>query len=222
MKMRYILIIVVALIGFTACEEDNYKAPDVQLEGDLLYNGKKVATKRAQMRVELYEKGWDFEKEIPVLSNQDGHFSTILFKGDYKLFVKKDRGSFQNFTDTDTIHFKLDGYKKLDVEVKPFFYIEEPSFTVNGDMLQATFNFEKVVAEKEVGAVKLLVGKTTLVDEQYKVVEETLSEVTSMNNVVISADISSLKSKGYCYARIAVGTKGVNTYNYSFVKKIEL
>lgn len=222
MKTRFIIIVAMLMGIFTACEVDNYDAPNTVLEGKLLYQGKEVATKKAQMKIELYEKGWDFEKEIGANVDQNGHYSVILFDGSYKLFLKDNRGSFMNFSETDTINVDLKGNKQLDIAVTPFFFVNEPNYSVSGNTLTASFSVDKVVAEKTVKHIKLLVGKTLLVDEQYKAIEEVATDISNLSSVSISTDISELKAKGYCFARIAVGTEGVNTYNYSFSKKIEL
>ncbi|MCT4644049.1 MAG: DUF3823 domain-containing protein [Carboxylicivirga sp.] len=222
MKLKYTVMIFALVLVFVACEVDNYKEPGSLLKGKLLYQGKEIATKGAQMRIELYEKGWDFEKEIGLKVDQDGHFSEFLFNGSYKLYLKNGRGSFTNFTVDDSIHFELNGNKELDIEVEPYFFVNEPTYSVSGNTLTATLSIDKIVAEKEIGDVKLLVGKTTLLDEQYKEIAEISEEVSNLSNVTISTDISALKSKGYCFVRVAVGTQGISTYNFSFVKKIDL
>ncbi|TKG89421.1 DUF3823 domain-containing protein [Puteibacter caeruleilacunae] len=222
MKIKLYILAIASILAFGSCETDNYDAPGTMLEGHLMYQGKEVATKKAEMRIEVYEKGWDFEKEIEMKVDQNGHYSETLFDGSYKLFLKNGRGSFSNFTSSDTIHFELNGNQQLDIEVEPFFFVNEPNYSVSGSTLTATVKVDKVVTEKQIGKVKLLVGKTMLVDDQYKEIDVTLEEIADLSNITLTADISDLVSKGYCFARVAVGTEGVSTYNYSFVKKLDL
>jgi|GEM_PF-5622839 len=220
MRTKLLILSISILLGLYACKVDNYDAPDVLLEGNLMYNGKPVATKGEQMRVEIYETGWKLVKEIPSYVNQEGYFSQTLFKGNYKLYLKSNRGSFDNYTTADSVKLTINSSQRVDMKVIPFFFVNEPTYTVSGNTLTAQLKVDKVNSSKTIGSIRLVVGKTMLLDEQYNAKSFTFVGTPDLNNLSLSLDITELKSQGYCYARVVVGTQGTTTFNYSFSKKV--
>ncbi|MEN7548015.1 DUF3823 domain-containing protein [Rapidithrix thailandica] len=216
----YILLCLVGLSG--ACAYDNYDEPASVLTGQLLYEGKPVGVKNAEITLDVYEPGWPFREAIPVNVNQDGTFSAQLFESQYKIVRRKDVGAFVN--DLDTTEVIVHSHTVQDIEVLPFFFIEEPQYTVNTGILNASFHVEQPVTGKELESIEVYVSTTRFCDAENNQLRFVLlaEEVENLEAVTIEGELGELSNREYVFVRIGVKSLSQTARNYSLVRKIHL
>lgn len=94
-RIHYFFTIVACLLFISACEKDNYEAPDAEIKGRILdQNGKPLQTEQgaSNMRIKMEELSWQHGGEnisiTPSYLNvkQDGSFiNSKIFQGEYKM-----------------------------------------------------------------------------------------------------------------------------------------
>src|SRR5690606_5071355 len=169
-KIKNILVVLLIITGFTACEKDNFKAPEIIFNVHLVYQGENIYLEQDQVSFELWQSG--FGKYAPIKSsfNQEGEYSTTLFNGTYKFVIPMGQGPFKwNMNangNADSLLIELNGNKSWDIEVIPFYLIKNTTLSTNGENVSAVFDLEKVItgAEgKNVERVYLYINKTQFV-----------------------------------------------------------
>lgn len=89
------------VVCFTSCELDNYEAPNINLVGKVVYNGRQIYVRNNQVTFRLYEPGWELSSStyMDVQVAQDGTFSAGVYAGKtYKLIRQNNLGPWVNPT----------------------------------------------------------------------------------------------------------------------------
>ena len=87
MSLKYILMSVVVMLGFTACEFDNYDAPSYEFNGQLVTDdGQPFLFDANKTLFKFYQTG--FGKDDPGMNmtvDNNGVYKQLLFDGNYEL-----------------------------------------------------------------------------------------------------------------------------------------
>lgn len=215
-----------------ACNElDNYDAPSKKLTGRIVYNGEPVNVEKGQVRLQLWEQGWELKAPIDVVIQPDGSFSTLLFNGDYKIVIPKGQGPFMtiinNETASDTILLNLRGSTDMDIEVLPYYVLKNASYDVSASQLSADFSIEKIINDvnaKDIEYVRLFINKSQFVSNGNNIQSATISggDIADLNDMVLQLNIPAMvPAQQYVYARVGVKVSGVEDMIFSPVQKIE-
>lgn len=141
---RTAFILGLLLVGFTACEKDNYDAPDAALYGNIYDAGTKELLEQDVIRgsvVEIKEHGWENVQPQWLIFKVDGSYeNSLLFENNYS--VAPVRG---NFIPVEPQDVRIAGRTKLDFSVTPYIRIINPSITKNGNIVTATFKLQQQV-----------------------------------------------------------------------------
>ncbi|MDD2315206.1 MAG: DUF3823 domain-containing protein [Proteiniphilum sp.] len=224
MKMyKYILLFVIVVFTATSCGLDNYDAPQSRLHGKITYNGQTLGLRGTgeAVRLQLYQDGYQLHDNIQVYVDQNGTFEALLFDGEYKLVTRDRNGPWVNTRDTIVVNLK--GSTEIEVPVTPFFTIDNESITLNGSMLNATFNVNKIVSTANIDYVTLLVSKTSFVDDATNIARKDFKEVQA-GSQNLSLDLSgnaNVASAKALFARVGVRTVGADQAIYSEVVRIK-
>lgn len=213
-----------------SCAKDNYDLPDKTLTGRIVYQDEPINVEYDQVRIELWESGWQLHTPIDVTIKQDGSFSALLFEGSYKMVIPQGQGPFlttQNeTTQSDTIALELRGNTGMDVEVLPYYMIRNTQMSKNGNAVDASFSIDQIVTDeraKSVDRVYLYLNKTQFVSgaNNVKTVEIAGADIVDFANVNLSAGIPELvPAQQYIYARVGVRISGIQDLIFSPVQKI--
>jgi hypothetical protein len=230
MKIRIYFSIIISVTLLSSCALDNYDGPDVSLAGRIVYNGEPVNVEFNQVRIQLFESGWQLRNPIDVAIKQDGAFSAVLFKGSYKMVIPTGQGPFMtqinDQTQSDTIALELNGSQEFDIEVTPYYMVRNAQFAKNGNNVNASFSLEKIVNDvnaKDFERVFLYINKSQFVSgaSNIKVSELAAGDISNISSVDMSAEIPALvPAQSYVYARIGVKISGVEDLIFSPVQKI--
>jgi hypothetical protein len=232
MKTIKVLILIMAALGLGACEYDNYDGPGSKFEGRVVYQGAPLQLDSRDLRMELWEIGWEKKSKIDVQVSQDGTFSALLFDGDYKLYIPRNTVPFkvlpQEQTQSDTILIEIRGNKTMDIEVTPYYAVKNSVISNAGRKINASFSLEKIITDvnaKNVDEVFLYVSKSNLVASRNDiggVVSMKGADIPDLNNINLSRDVQVLTpDQSYVFARVGVKLAGVEYLIYSPVQKIQ-
>src|SRR4051812_45187234 len=167
--LKYILP--VALVtSVVSCEKDNYAEPSLTLSGHVTYKGEAINVEKDQVPYQIYQYG--FGKVGPISSTfaQDGSYSQVLFSGTYKLIIPNGQGPFMwrqtSSGNPDTVTVDLQANQTLDLEVTPYWMIENANIAASGSNVNATFKATQIVTDvnaKDIERVSLYINKTQFV-----------------------------------------------------------
>lgn len=216
---RLLILLVVLLAG---CELDNYDPPASPLNGRLVHNDQPIEIRQGMNVLQLFQNSYENNTPIAIQVRQDGSFSSMLFDGSYQLVRIGGNGPWNHIP--DTIIVAVNGATTVDIPVTPYFSISGAAFSVDNGVLTASCSVTKNVAERQLEAVVLLVGKRALLDHMYRLTEsrKPSGEVNLDEPVVLtqSLDADLLASEPYLFARIGVKTVGHPEYIYSPVWQV--
>lgn len=168
-KFKYILIIVLVSTLFTSCELDNLDGPNAGLFGRVLDEDSGELVEQDIIRggeLQIWEQG------IPNVTPQtlnykvDGTYKdSKLFAGTYKVIPLR-----TNFNPIDTIVVNIQGQTELDIMVRPYIRILNPSITKTGNVVTATFSLEQTLFGN-VSKIGLYAGADANVGEPIRLVK---------------------------------------------------
>lgn len=243
---------VVAAICLHACKKDNYIPPSVKFTGRIVYQGTPIGVKNNNnnnsnnifgtpvVYFELWQPGFGKSGAIDVVVDQDGSFSSLLYKGTYKLVVPSSQGPWMSVkneqTNSDTIPLVLNGDQTMDIEVMPYYMFGNTSFQLGADsVVTASCAINRIIKDanqKSIDFVALYVNRTSFVDDDNKIVSASVSgaAITDLANlkftVKIPANIGNgsigVADQNYFYARIGLKISGVDDMLFSDIQKITL
>lgn len=229
MKFRYILSVVLVTF-FVACKKDNYAPPGTTLQGRIVYKGVPIPVEQDRVSFELWQPGFGKNAAIGVAVGQDGSYSSLLFKGSYKLTMPNNNGPWMWRSNAagkpDTLAINLQGDQTLDLEVTPYYMIRTPQFSVAGGKVTGTFNLEKIITDanaKDVQTVTLFINKTQFVSSSYNIASTSVagSALTSLNNISLNVAIPTISpTQNYVFARIGIQLSGTDKVLLSPVQKL--
>lgn len=228
MKTFKFNILLLLLMIFTACEYDNYDAPQIVLKGKIAYNGNPLCLKNGQIMLTLLEEGWPLKAVEQVAVNQNGEFNALVYPGKYKLMRTAGVGPWKDASaSTDTLILNITGNTTVDMPVTPFFIIENPviNFTSAKDSVQASFTLTRVSAAN-VEKIGLYIGRLQILDvtnnsgvkKEFRLTDGIKID---NSNIIKVALTEALKLDTYLFARIGVKTSGREELIYSPVIKIQ-
>ncbi len=214
-KSCLILLIVVAT---TSCEFDNFEEPKSTLSGRIVYNNEALGLRSNGVELELWQRGYDLFQKIPVYVAQDGTFSAVVFDGDYKMTLVRGNGPWMD--QTDSIDVQVRGSQMIDVEVQPYYAINNPSFTISGSSITATFTLEDTDSGRDLEFAAIYMGRTSLTDA---VRNEAVHRIP-MDDIVFGTPMTvevpipgNLAGRNEIFLRVGAKTTGVAELVYSQV-----
>ncbi|MCC8408399.1 DUF3823 domain-containing protein [Mucilaginibacter sp. UR6-1] len=232
MKYRFHLIILMILTaGLASCKKDNYEAPQSTFKGRLVYNGNPINVEYEKVSIELYQSGFGKVGAINGTVAQDGGFSFLLFDGDYRLIIPNSQGPFrwnQTTGNRDTLSVKVSGDQTLDLQVTPYYLVEDAQYNVSGREVTATFDINKVITDanaKDIENVTLFINKTQFVSGTDNIVNAGVAgaDITSLNNVTLKATVPNITpTQNYVFARVGIKIAGVEDLIFSPLQKLTL
>lgn len=225
---------------------DNFDAPDTTLSGQVVFQGEPVGVRTSAIQLALWQTdpGYDIVDFIPVYVNQEGFFSTTIFKGNYELGLREGNGPWLN--DPTRIPLEVNGNMTVDVPVQPYYTIEDPVITFNPAVNQpygaitATFRVGQVNTVNQLEYVGVYIGLTRFVDRSPNTIsiansvrERTRSQIQQQlaSNGTISITINlpntihntnSPDIRDFIFVRIGVKTVGVSELWYTPVQEIAI
>lgn len=212
MKLKSINTYLILLIGLlvASCEFDNYEEPQSTLSGRIVYNGEPLGLRSSAVELELWQRGYDFFTRIPVYVAQDGTYSAVVFDGDYKMTLRRGIGPWLD--KTDSLDVQVRGSKIMDVEVQPYFVINNTSFNVNGNSISVTFTLQDTNSGRNLEHATVYMGRTMLTDDRrndgnYRV---PMDKVTYGTPITVEFPIpASLASRSEIFVRVGAKTMGI-------------
>src|SRR5699024_6808221 len=177
---------------------------------------------------ELWQSGFGKMTPIEVTVDQDGSYSAVLFNGDYKLVIPRGQGPFISMIGSDSLLVELQGDMTVDIEVKPFYTIENPQFSIADSTVTASCALQQVITgenAKSVAHVALYISETQFVNSGTNVASQTInaSDIEDMSHIPLEVQVPELIPKqNYVYARIGVKFQDVEDMLFSAVKKIQI
>lgn len=223
MRTLLILFTIFTCLFFTSCEYDNFEEPNAILSGKVVYNGVPVGVRTNGTQLELWQTGYELNTKIPVYVAHDGSYSVALFNGQYKLV--RLAGAPWEAQSNDTIVIDVKGNTVKDIDVIPYFIIENESFRKGeSDKIIATFTINKIVKDAEMTEVNLYVGENILTDQnRHEFVSKVdVSTVTPGDVVTISATLpENLAKEDFLFVRLGVRSNKSNEFYYTQVQKLQ-
>lgn len=228
--IKYTVVVLLVAMMAACGELDNYDAPNKKLTGRVVHNGVPINVEKGQVRIELWESGWQLKTPIHIALEPDGSFSALLFNGDYKMVIPKGQGPFLTNinaeTQSDTIIVNLRGSKTLDIEVQPFYMVNTASYQVNGGNLSANVAIEKIITDanaKDIEYVRLFINKTQFVSNGTNIRNVTIDggDIVDLGAVDLTLEIPAIvPAQSYVYATVGIKVAGVEDMIFSPVQKI--
>ncbi len=229
-KFQYIILLVLA-VAAASCKKDTKEAPKSTFKGRLVYNGQPINVEQNQVPIELYQSGFGKRGAIIGNATQDGSFSFLLFDGDYKLIIPGSQGPFrwnQTGATRDSLNVKISGSQTMDLEVTPYYLINDVKYSVNGRAVTAAFTVNKILTDvnaRDIERVTLYINKTQFVsgngDEQ--IVNNGIAGSEVANTVNLTATVPNITpSQNYVFARVGLKIAGVDDLIFSPLQKITL
>lgn len=148
-NLKILIIILIAGLGLTSCELDNYESPSASLSGAIIDQQTGLPVEGdiiSGTQIELIELGFENPSIQRLIVKTDGTYrNDMLFDGTY-LILPLSKGNFVPLTDTLTIEIK--GKTIQNFEVQPYIRILDPNITIDGTKITATFRLEQTVGNK--------------------------------------------------------------------------
>lgn len=230
MKIKFHHIVLALLLATVGCKKDNYDAPSLKLTGKLVYKGEAIGVEYNQVPYELYQPGFGKVGPISQTFGQDGSYSSLLFKGNYKFTIPPNQGPFLwkelPSGKRDTVAVALTGNQTMDVEVTPFYMIRDAKLTAGSGKVTATFNIEKVITDanaKDIERVSLYINKTQFVSGGDNIASTDLAgaDITTLNNITMNVSIPGITpTQSYVFARVGIKIAGVEDMIFSPLTKV--
>jgi len=214
------LILLAALIFVASCGYDNYEPPKSTLTGNVIYNGAPIGVRGTgnAVQLELWQDGFELYTSIPVYVTQDGSFSASLFDGEYKMVSRNGNGPW--VSSQDTILVSVKGDTQTEYEVTPFYTISNENFSLDGNVLTATFDVAQVAGNQSIERAILVVNKTAFVDESAQISRVDVTE-PGTGQITMTMELNStVMNSVLLNARVGVKVPGREAI-YSSVQQIK-
>lgn len=220
---RFIFLFMIVAFTVTSCGLDNYDAPQSRLQGKITYNGEELGLRGTgeAVQLQLYQDGYQLRDYIRVYVGQDGSFEALLFDGVYKLVTRDKNGPWVN--NRDTIVVNLKGSADVEVPVTPYFTISNELISLSGNVLNATFNVNKIVSTANIDYVTLLISKTSFVDDVTYIARKDFrnQQPGSLNLSMDLSDNTSVAAAKALFARVGVRAVGADQAIYSDIVRLK-
>lgn len=225
-------IILLSALVLTGCTKDNYDEPGSLIKGRVVYKGEPLQLRGNEaVKLQLYQRGYEKHDPLEVFVNQDGEFSVCTFDGRYQLITKAGNGPW-SAEGRDTIEINLHGAVTQDVEVIPYYLIENAKMSLNGNKIDASFTVNKI-AGNGIDRVFILLSTTKFIsDAQHNVdrydetanmdqYDETGKTYTfATRDYTDSSIFQTAVKRGTLFGRICLWPKGSDQGIYSEVFRL--
>lgn len=240
MKNNNLIIILVLLLSATACEIDNYNAPDAQITGQILDQiGQPLETEQGSgnMRIKMEELSWPDKigdttvAVIPSYLNvkQDGSYKNVqLFSGEYRMTPVE--GPFFPY-DVEGEIVEVDGYTTQNFQVTPYLNVEwvtEPYLNDSAFILASvrfTRNAKEGETQPDLNNARLFVSSTQYAGNNNY--DDQLSTPVTITNSMEGTTIDFVMSRAIkyvgrtYYVRVGIScSDSYKKYNYTDVKTV--
>ncbi|MEB2773841.1 DUF3823 domain-containing protein [Algoriphagus sp. D3-2-R+10] len=218
--------------SLVSCKFDNYDEPNFQLDGRITYQGEPIGVSYNDVYIELWESGWQRLGNIGVAVDQDGSYSSLLFKGDYKMIIPNNQGPFMKITNdqtgNDTIPVNLTGSQTMDIEVMPYYMVRNVTISGGSEMVSATFDLDQIITgddARDIQEVSLYVSKTSFVDNRTSIATTNRGggDLEDFSAIALEVAVPErVPTQNYAYARVGVRIQGVEDMIFSEIVKVNL
>jgi hypothetical protein len=230
---KYLLVAGLGAILFS-CKKDNYAPPSALLTGNLLYQGDTIYLERNAVHFQIYQYGFGKVGAISTDETfaQNGSYSAALFNGDYKLIVPNGDGPFMWKKTTsgtpDSVSVTMNGNQTVDLEVAPYYLIQNAQISASGNSVNASFKAEKIITDanaKDIERVSLYINKTQFVSGGNNIAHTDIdgANIVDPNNISMSVVIPSITpTQSYVFARVGLKIAGIEDMIFSPLIKVDL
>ncbi|WP_114940105.1 DUF3823 domain-containing protein [Mucilaginibacter endophyticus] len=235
MKIKFHHILIGLFLAASGCKKDNYDAPTSRLSGRLVYKGEAINVEYNAVPYQIYQPGFATKSAIQGTFDPDGNYAQLLFDGTYKFTIPANQGPFMwkelPAGTRDSLTVNLKGSQTVDIEVTPYYLVQNAKFAATGRKVTATFDIQKVITDanaKNIDHVYLYVNKTQFVSGGYRLGDGDPpsiagSAITGMNNLSLSFDVPNIvPTQNYVFARVGLKIAGVEDLIFSPVSKVTL
>lgn len=223
--ISHYVFLILLLFGFSSCNYDNYSPPKSKLYGKLVYKGKVIRVGSQSVSFNLYQPGFKEKAPIKVAVASDGSYHALLFDGEYQVIFPQGQGPFIQNTEADTLDVNVQGDTKQDIEVKPYYLIDNCNIEIYGRTVSASLSLERVIDNSKLQYVELYIGKTRFTNDAYHVtfITKNGNEINDIKNIDLSTKVPILTPKqNYVFVRIGIKIQGVEDLMFSRVEKLML
>ena len=237
MKMKTISkifsVLTLSVLIFTGCMKDNYDEPTSTIQGRVVYQGTPLQLRGNEaVKLYLYQRGYAKHDPVEVFVNQNGEYSVCIFNGDYQLITKSGNGPW-TAQGRDTIQVKLRGTATQDVEVVPYYLVDDAQITLHGNKVNASFKVNKVAGNGIDRMILLLSTTQYISDAEHNV--DRYDETSNLANFdqtgkvytfatrdyTSNATFQTALKRGTLFARICLWPTGSDQGIYSKVIRLK-
>lgn len=192
---KFLSMIMLSALALTACTKDNYDAPTSFIKGRVTYQGEALQLRGNEaVKLQLYQRGYEKHDPVDVFVNQDGEFSVCIFDGQYQLITKAGNGPWTS-EGRDTIEVNLKGHAVQDVEVVPYYLLDDAQMTLNGNKVDASFKVNKI-AGHGIDRVFILLSTTKFISDGEHNVDR-YDETDNLSNFDETGKVYTFATKDY-------------------------
>lgn len=221
MKTILHIALIASAVVATGCGLDNYDEPDTLLTGRVTCAGDALHLRHGSIRFDLEQDAWELGDKIEVVLSQEGTFSARLFRGDYRLVPRPGNGPWTD--DCPPVEFALRGDRQLDIEVVPFYLLDDARIALSGTAVDASCTVRAVAGGRPIEALTLYVGKTRFVDDRGgRSIASAAFDAPAEGAASVRLDIAEqLERHPTLYARIGLKIEGIDERIYTEVIQIQ-
>lgn len=249
MKKFNILSVAVlfAIFILSGCKKDNFDPPTTWMTGRLVHDGQPVYMDGSPSDandeiLQFFQEGFGKHEGWGIRVKYDGTYSSLLFNGEYKLMPKvtitypwkwtgwPQHTDEEGKTVLDTMVFVMNGdYKVPDVEITPYYEINDFKIEVGVVDMTATFTIKSLFPDEEdldVESAYLYIGPTQLVNSSTPV-RQAADEISSEQPISIPMPVSKYLDgytnnfRNFAFVRVAVRTSKSDRMLWSEVIRVE-
>lgn len=217
-------------LSVTACETDNYGAPDAEIYGSVINDmtNKPIQTEQPNgFRISLTQVGYTNDP-VPLYfwGKADGTFeNTKVFSGNYKVIPVEGA-----FFSPDTQEVNIEGRVQVDFEVTPFLTIEiqdSASYSSDANGVVVRYSIDRSQVSGKILNRQTLASVSPNVSQS--IFDESITHDLSGtdDNTVLSTQfadtVRGLEAGETYYIRVAaIADNALNRYNYSPIMEVSI
>ena len=188
-------MVILSAFSLMSCTKDNYDEPTSFIKGRVVYKGEALQLRGNEaVKLQLYQRGYQKHDPVEVFVNQNGEFSICIFDGEYQLITKAGNGPWSD-KGRDTIEIKLNGLATQDVEVTPYYLVEDAKMTLNGNKVNASFKVNKIAGTGIDRMIMLLSTTQFLSDAEHNVDRYDAEQMAVFQDTLKTSDTKVLSAE---------------------------
>lgn len=145
-NIKQVIAIAVLAVTASACELDNYDAPNAQLTGRIIDLETDELIEQDIIRgttIKLIEHGYDpVQPQYLRVKNDGSYANTLLFANTYTV-----QPDLRNFVQVPEQEVRIGSNTTLDFRVQPYIRVKEASIVKQGTKIVATFKVQQTVPQ---------------------------------------------------------------------------